>query len=73
MYQAPSDKCVGVCAGRGFDQDTFSEKDESEVSHFNIGGHQGNKPGLKPLWDTDHPSMLHPHSNGCAVLLGESE
>ena len=60
-----------VCTGRGFDQETFSEKDEGEVSHFNIGGHPGNRPGLKPLWDMDHPNMLYPHSNGAAVLLGK--
>ncbi|XP_070181338.1 uncharacterized protein [Littorina saxatilis] len=59
-------------AGRGFDQETFSEKDEAEVSHFNIGGHPGNLKGLKPLWDTDHPQMPYPHSNGAAVLLGRN-
>ncbi|XP_076442919.1 kelch-like protein 21 [Babylonia areolata] len=63
---------IFVLAGRGFDQETFSEKDESEVAHFNIGGHPGNLPGLKPLWDLDHPSMIHPHSNGAAVLLGRN-
>ncbi|KAL8620028.1 hypothetical protein ACOMHN_015310 [Nucella lapillus] len=63
---------IFVLAGRGFDQDTFSEKDESDVANFNIGGHPGKMPGLKPLWDTDHPTMIYPHSNGGAVLLGRN-
>ncbi|KAK7483548.1 hypothetical protein BaRGS_00025222 [Batillaria attramentaria] len=57
-------------AGRGFDQETFSEKDESEVCHYNLGGHEGIQTGTKPLWDTEHPCMLYPHSNGAAILLG---
>ncbi|XP_025105557.1 kelch-like protein 9 [Pomacea canaliculata] len=59
-------------AGRGFEQDTFDEKDEAEVCHFNADGQPGAKPGAKPVWDVKHPATLHPHSNGAAVLLGRN-
>ena len=62
-------------SGRGFDQETFSEKDEGAVCHYNLGGVESEKAvgGLKPEWDLDHPSMPHPRSNAAILLLGEQK
>ncbi|GFS17079.1 kelch-like protein 9 [Elysia marginata] len=63
-----------VLAGRGFDQETFSEKDEGAVCHYNLGGVEYDKAvgGLKPEWDLDHPGMPHPRSNAAILLLGRN-
>ncbi|RUS79371.1 hypothetical protein EGW08_012862 [Elysia chlorotica] len=60
--------------GRGFDQETFSEKDEGAVCHYNIGGVEAEKAvgGLKPEWDLDHPGMPQPRSNAAILLLGRN-
>ncbi|XP_005112627.3 uncharacterized protein LOC101849108 [Aplysia californica] len=61
-------------SGRGFDQETFSEKDESAVCHYNSDGVEPERAfgGLKTLWDLDHPSMPHPRSNAAIVILGRN-
>lgn len=54
--------------GRGFDQETFSEKDEGAICSYNTRS-KGNarKDGI---WDIFHPNVFNPRGNAGTVLLG---
>ena len=62
--------CNSSLSGRGFDSESFAEKDESAICHYNVDGMENPVAGRKPLWDLDHPSMPHPRSNCAVFLLG---
>lgn len=54
--------------GRGFDQETFSEKDEAAICSFNTKCRGDFRRDA--CWDVNHPNMNQPRTNGGAVLLG---
>ncbi|KAK6180932.1 hypothetical protein SNE40_008896 [Patella caerulea] len=60
---------IFILGGRGFDNETISEKDENQVSNYNIDGFEFSD---KPVWDNEHQDMKHPRSNAAAVRLGRN-
>lgn len=55
--------------GRGFDQETFSEKDEGAVCSYNT--HTKGNARKDGIWDIFHPNVFNPRGNAGVVLLGE--
>lgn len=66
----PVGKKVFVIGGRGFDQETFSEKDEAAICSFNTKCRGDFRRDA--CWDVNHPNMNQPRTNGGAVLLGHN-
>jgi len=54
--------------GRGFDQDTWSEKDESAICSYNTRSKGG--PTKDSCWDMNHPNVSNPRASAGAILLG---
>ncbi|KAK3093832.1 hypothetical protein FSP39_020729 [Pinctada imbricata] len=55
--------------GRGFDQETFSEKEEGAVCSYRIKPRTHFRP--EDCWDI-HANVLYPRANGGAILLGQN-
>ncbi|XP_063425679.1 kelch-like protein 13 [Mytilus trossulus] len=63
-------KRVVVIGGRGFDQETFSEKDEGAVCSYNT--HTKGNARKDGIWDIFHPNVFNPRGNAGVVLLGRN-
>ena len=62
---------IGFLVGRGFDQETFSEKDEAAICSYNTKCRGDFRRDA--CWDVNHPNMNQPRANGGAVLLGTKD
>jgi len=57
-----------MLSGRGFDQESFHEKDESHVTSYST---RNDSNELRPdAFDVDHPHMYHNRASPGAILLG---
>ncbi|KAJ8309155.1 hypothetical protein KUTeg_014029 [Tegillarca granosa] len=53
---------------RGFDSESFSEKDEGAISSYNTKV-KGDK---SYCWDNNHPSLCNPRANAGTVMIGQN-
>ena len=75
FYQIYSSVCGNAnlffMSGRGFDQETWSEKDEAAICSFNTKCKGDVRK--EQAWDIFHPNILGPRANAGVFLLGNSE
>ncbi|XP_060067101.1 kelch-like protein 13 [Ylistrum balloti] len=62
-------KYIYVVSGRGFDQETWSEKDESAICCFNTRSKGETRKDT--CWDVYHPNVFNPRANAGVILLGQ--